>query len=200
MDGLVRRETVGGVTGPVRVLGAAMLCLAIVSASSALGVDGAEARRQAYLCSSLQKEPAIAACRRALELGLSRERAATAYLLLALNLSELNRWPEAVDAYRARVRLLPQDAEAHWRLGDALLFGLSEPKEALIPLREAVRLKPDLAAAHGSLGVALAASGDYAQAVASFDEAARLDPAYFTNRPATRQVYEAARKGERWEH
>jgi tetratricopeptide (TPR) repeat protein len=183
----------------IRILAVALLCLGAVPASMAGSVDGIEARRQAYLCSSLQKEPAIAACRRALELGLSRDRAATAYLLLALNLSTLNRWPEAVDAYRERVRLLPQDAEAHWRLGDALLFGLSEPKEALAPLREAVRLKPDLAGAHGSLGVALATSGDYAQAVASFEEAVRLDPAYFTNRPAAKQVYEAARKGERWE-
>jgi tetratricopeptide (TPR) repeat protein len=161
-------------------------------------VDGVEARRQAYLCSSLQKEPAIAACRRGLELGLSHERAATAYLLLGLNLSVLNRWPEAVDAYRGRVKLLPQDAEAHWRLGDALLFGLSQPKDALVPLREAVRLKPDLAGAHGSLAVALASSGAYPEAVAAFEDAVRLDPQYFTNRPAGKQVYEAARKGERW--
>jgi tetratricopeptide (TPR) repeat protein len=199
MDELAPRRAGRG-SGAGRILVAAVLCLAIIPASEALGVDGVEARRQAYLCSSLQKDPAITACRRALELGLSRERAATAYLSLALNLSELNRWPEVVDAYRGRVRLRPEDAEAHWRLGDALLFGLSEPKEALIPLREAVRLKPDLVGAHGSLGVALASSGEYAQAVASLDEAVRLDPAYFTNRPAARQVYEAARKGERWEH
>jgi tetratricopeptide (TPR) repeat protein len=182
----------------VQTLCAALLSVGVLPVSTTQSADSAEARRQMYLCSSLQKEPAIVACRRAIALGLSRDRAATAYLLLALNLSTLNRWPEAVDAYRERVRLLPQDAEAHWRLGDALLFGLSEPKEALIPLREAVRLKPDLAGAHGSLAVALASSGAYVEAVAAFDEAVRLDPQYFTNRPAAKQVYEAARKGERW--
>jgi len=187
-----------GVMRQVLALGVGLLVVGALRAPEAFGADSLEARQQAHLCASLQKEPAIAACRRALELGLSRERAAAAYLLLALNFSTLNRWPEVVDAYRERLRLLPQDAETHWRLGDALLFGLSQPKEALIPLQEAVRLKPDLPGAHGSLGVALASSGAYVEAVAAFDEAVRLDPQYFANRPAAQQVYEAARKGERW--
>jgi tetratricopeptide (TPR) repeat protein len=189
-----------GIGGARQVLAVAigLVVVAALPAPATRGADSLEARRQAHLCSTLQKEPAIAACRRALDLGLSRERAAAAYLLLALNLSTLDRWPEVADAYRERVRLLPEDAETHWRLGDALLFGLSQPKDALIHLREAVRLKPDLAGAHGSLGVALASSGAYVEAVGAFDEAVRLDSQYFTNRPAAKQVYEAARKGERW--
>jgi tetratricopeptide (TPR) repeat protein len=179
-------------------VGVALPLIILVAASAAQKVDSLEARRQAYLCSSLQKEPAVAACRRALELGLGSDRAATAYLLLALNLSRLQRWPEVVDAYRERVRLLPQDADAHWRLGDALLFGMSAPQEALPSLREAVRLKPDLAGAHGSLAVALANTGTFPAAVAEFDEAVRLDPQYLERRPAARQIYEAARRGERW--
>jgi tetratricopeptide (TPR) repeat protein len=175
-----------------------VLSLAGASTATAAGVDSLDARREVSMCSSLRKDAAITACRRALKLGLSPQRAATVQLLLALNLSGLNRWQEAADAYRERLRLRPDDAEAHWRLGDALLFGLSQPAEALVPLREAVRLKPDMAGAQGSLGIALAASGAYPEAVTALEEAVRIEPEYFTNRPAAKRVYEAARRGERW--
>ncbi len=176
----------------------AVLLSTPVLSKVATAVDSLEARRHAYLCSSLSREPAIAACRRALALGLSPRRAATAQLLLALNLSALQRWPEAVAAHRERVRLRPDDAEAHWRLGDAILFGLSDPGEALAPLREAVRLKPDGAGAYGSLGSALAAVGRYAEAVAAFDRAQQIDPQFLASRPAAQRIYDAAKRGERW--
>lgn len=192
------RAMLGAAMGTRVVLVAATAVLGWWALASAGAVDSLEARRQAYLCSSLTKGPAIAACRRALELGLSPRRAATAQLLLALNLSALHRWPEAVAAHRERVRLLPDDAEAHWRLGDALLFGLALPSEALAPLREAVRLKPDGAGAYGSLGTALATLGQYAEAVAAFERAQEIDPQFFTHRPAARRIYDAAQRGERW--
>jgi tetratricopeptide (TPR) repeat protein len=193
-------ETRPGLRLVARALPLHLLVLSLAGATmaTAAGVDSLEARREVAMCSSLRKDAAIAACRRALKLGLSPQRAATVQLLLALNLSGLNRWQEAADAYRERLRLRPEDAEAHWRLGDALLFGLSQPAEALAPLREAVRLRPDLAGAQGSLGIALAASGAYPEAVTALDAAQRIDPEYFTNRPAAKRVYEAARRGERW--
>jgi cytochrome c-type biogenesis protein CcmH/NrfG len=65
-------------------------------------------------------------------------------------------------------------------------------------LREAVRLDPGLPEAHGTLGIALATLGETQAAVAALEEASRLDPEYMETRPASRLVYEAARRGEAW--
>ena len=162
--------------------------------AGAAATETPEARRLAYQCSVLTKEPAIAACRQALDLGLSPGRAATVHTLLALHLAGLHRWDEVVASYRELVRLRPADALAHWRLGDALLFGLHKSQESLAPLREAVRLDPDLVGAHVSLGVALAELDDRAGAVEAFEEAQRLDPRCFESRPGARSVFDAARR------
>ncbi len=160
--------------------------------------ESLEARRQAYVCTIAPREAALVACRRALELGLAAPHAATVNLVLGLHLAALGRWDEVVAIYRERVRLTPQSADAHWRLGDALLLGLSSPEQAVAPLREAVRLDPRLAGAHVSLGVALNATGAQADALAAFEEAVRLDPRVLENRPAAQRVLEAARRGRRW--
>jgi len=55
-----------------------------------------------------------------------------------------------------------------------------------------------LGAAQATLAVALFALGRFAEARGAFDEAVRLDPSYFEGRPAVRQVYEAAQRGESW--
>jgi tetratricopeptide (TPR) repeat protein len=160
--------------------------------------ESVEARREAYLCTSQSREVAIPACRRALALGLRRDRATTVNLVLGLHLAALQRWDEVVKVYREAVRLSPHDAIARWRLGDALLYGLGRPTEARAPLREATRLDPSLAGAYVSLGVAQNAMGDHAEAVASFDEALRLEPRVLATRPVAREVLKASRRGERW--
>jgi Flp pilus assembly protein TadD len=65
-------------------------------------------------------------------------------------------------------------------------------------LREAVALRPEDAEARALLGNALALVGNRAEAVASFQEALRLDPTVLDHRPAARAAYDAARRGERW--
>jgi tetratricopeptide (TPR) repeat protein len=119
--------------------------------------------RQAYLCTTLTKDEAVAACRAALSLQISPERTAIVYSVLALTLCSLQRWEEAVEAYRQLTRLRPTDAEGHWRLGDALLFGLNQPEEAMLSYREALRLAPDLMGVHVSLATALSMRGDVAE-------------------------------------
>jgi tetratricopeptide (TPR) repeat protein len=180
-----------------------MVCpvlLAIVavlgSAPPRAGSESLEARRLVYQCSALTKEPAIGACRKALELGLTPDHAATVHSLLALHLSALDRWDEVVASYRELVRLRPDDAQAHWRLGDALLYGLDQPKEALSPLRDAVRLDSGLAAAYVSLGVALAELGARPEAIEALAAAQRLEPRCFDARPSARRIFETLRRGE----
>jgi tetratricopeptide (TPR) repeat protein len=143
-------------------------------------------------------EPTIAACRHALDLGLAPARASRVELTLAARLGALRRWDEAVAVHRRAVAQRPGDAEAHRRLGAALLHGLGRAAEAETALREALRLGNGEARTWGDLALALAALGRAADAVAAFDTAVRIDPGYLDARPGSRAAYDAARDGRRW--
>jgi hypothetical protein len=58
---------------------------------------------------------------------------------------------------------------------------------------EAARLDPTVAEAHGHLGLAWQMRGRNRRAVAAFEEALRLEPAYFASRPEHERAWEAAR-------
>jgi len=159
----------------------------------------AGAHEQFRLCLGEADDSAsLAACRKALELGLPSPRAAIVHDVLGSKLGSLGRWEEAVAALRALVGLRPVDPEAHLRLGAALMHGLDLPAEAVEPLRHAGWLAPFDPRVHAELGYALNQLGDHAGARAAFDEALRLDPSYLDERPAARQAYEASGRGERW--
>ena len=57
---------------------------------------------------------------------------------------------ELVDA-QERVRLNPDDADAHYNLGNAY-YDLGQYQEAVASYKEAIRIKPDYAKAHYNLG------------------------------------------------
>jgi tetratricopeptide (TPR) repeat protein len=156
------------------------------------------AAAQARICARASGEPGVTACRRALELGLPAARQPAIEAALAARLSSLDRWDEVVEVYRGAVSRRPADAQARVRLGAALLHMRDRAAEAEPELREAVRLRPADAEAQVLLGNALALLGRWADAVAAFDQALRLDPTVLDRRPAARAVYDAARRGERW--
>lgn len=156
------------------------------------------AAAQARICARASGEPAVTACRRALELGVPPPRQPSIEAALASRLASLARWDEVVEVYRGAVSRRPGDAQARVRLGAALLHMQDRAAEAEPELREAVRLRPADAEAQALLGNALALLERPAEAVAAFDQALRLDPTVLDRRPAARAVYEAARRGERW--
>jgi tetratricopeptide (TPR) repeat protein len=156
------------------------------------------AREQARQCLALPRAAGAEACRRALLLGLLPARAAVVRRALAARLIALDRTEEALDVYRDAARAQPDDADAHLRLGEALLAHAGDAPAALSALDRAGELRPDEPRIHGARGLALGALGRAAEAVAAFETAERLDPDYFQSRPAARRVYEAARRGERW--
>jgi tetratricopeptide (TPR) repeat protein len=177
----------------------AILAVVAPSIGFAESTSGAPAPYEAfYSCMSLRKEKGVAACRAALQLTLGKERRAVAQQVLAWHLANLARWDEAVDAYRELVRLRPDNAEAHLRLGEALLFGVGKAGEALPALEDAARIDARNARVFGSQGFALAALDRFRESVAAFEHAERLDPGFWIGRPSARAVYEAARRGERW--
>ena len=143
-------------------------------------------------------EGGLEPCRRALALDLSPERRSVVEGTLAARLARLDRWDDVVEVYREGVRRRPEDGVARLRLGTALLHAGAKPAEAEGELRQARRLRPQDADAAGQLALALAAQGRAPEAVAAFEDALRLDPAYLEQRPASRAALDAARRGEAW--
>src|SRR5262249_12325301 len=76
---------------------------------------------------------------------------------------------EAVTEYREAIRLRPDDAAAHYGLGNALR-DQGRAAEAVAELREAIRLRPDFAEAHCNLGLGLRQQGRFRE---SLDESRR---------------------------
>lgn len=153
---------------------------------------------QSYRCLAKTKEEGVAACQSALALAPAPWRAEVLRQVLALKLTNLVRLEEAVEVYRESARLMPADPGAQLRFGSAVLYFAADPAGSEAPLREALRLDPQDATAQATLAVALFALGRFSEARAGFDEAVRLDPSYFEGRPAVRQVYQAAQRGESW--
>jgi len=176
----------------------ALLIPLVLLAAPARPTEGPAAREQARLCEGRQGEEGLTACRRAIELGLGPKRLEGVRELVARRLVSLERWEELVEHFREGVALHPESAAAQLRLGSALLFAVNRPEEALAPLQEAARLRTDDVEAQVLLGIALNALGRQQEAVAAFEDAERGDPALADRRPASRAVYEAARKAERW--
>lgn len=82
---------------------------------------------------------------------------------------------EALEAYRAALKLDPALALAHANLGQ-MLADRGQLPEGLEHCREAVRHQPNLAAAHNNLGNVLRALDRWAEAGDAYTEAIRLKP------------------------
>jgi tetratricopeptide (TPR) repeat protein len=82
---------------------------------------------------------------------------------------------EAIAEYRTAIRLQPDLALAHSKLGLAL-SAQGKVEEAIAEYRTAIRLQPDLALAHNNLGNALGDQGKLAEAIAAYRTAIRLQP------------------------
>ena len=92
-------------------------------------------------------------------------------------LANWNRHAEAMEKYRAAIKLNPADWEPHFELGGEL-DAAGQLDEARIELGEAVRLNPDNARTHFNFGVLLAKQGRLDEAQREFEETIRLDPHY----------------------
>lgn len=84
---------------------------------------------------------------------------------------------QALDALDQAARLLPQDAEAHLNLGNAMRVA-GRLDDAAASYRRALDLKPDNAGASNSLGAALLKLGHVQEALTFFRRALAIDPAF----------------------
>ena len=102
---------------------------------------------------------------------------------------------EAIAEFREAIRLKPDDAWAHRKLGDAL-HNQGKMAEAIAAYREAIRINPDYAWAHIGLGQALRSQGDYAGSLAMYRRGHELGSKQKDWRsPSARWVAEAERHG-----
>jgi tetratricopeptide (TPR) repeat protein len=92
-------------------------------------------------------------------------------LSLALKLQH----KDALPALQRAAHLLPQDAQAHHDLGDALRE-LGRPADAVPSYQRALQIKPDFVEAHNNLGVALQDLGAPSEAAASYRRGLALRP------------------------
>jgi protein O-mannosyl-transferase len=85
--------------------------------------------------------------------------------------------PEAIEQYKAAIRIKPIYIDAHLNLGTALASIPGRIPEAIAQYQAALRLRPDYAEAHNSLGVALSQiPGRSPEAIAQYEEALRIKP------------------------
>ena len=83
---------------------------------------------------------------------------------------ETGRKSDALTANEKSVQLEPQDAEAHYNLGNTFL-GLDRLEEAEASFKQAILLRSDFALAHYNLGITLKALGRLEEAEASYRKA-----------------------------
>jgi tetratricopeptide (TPR) repeat protein len=182
---------------------AAALLLALWLAPAAARnapVDGPAAREQVRACMAVgtPAEDALAACRKALELGVNRDWAGSIRLLMARKLIERQRWDDAVSVYRELAAAQPAEAQAHARLGHALLYGKGDAEAALSALREAVRLDPRDVSARAALAAAWNALGRHEEAKQACDELSREAGSPLQNRPGAAAICAAAAQRAVW--
>ncbi|MBW2286325.1 MAG: tetratricopeptide repeat protein [Deltaproteobacteria bacterium] len=82
---------------------------------------------------------------------------------------------EAVEYYRASLRVEPRQHEAHNNLGNALRLR-GEFDEAAVAIERSLAVQPSYGLAHNSLGLVRHDQGEFAEAVRSFEHALEIDP------------------------
>jgi tetratricopeptide (TPR) repeat protein len=87
----------------------------------------------------------------------------------------VERYADAIDAFREATRLRPREAQFHYNLGFAY-EAADQVEEAAPAYGESLRLDPRQPAAHQALGEVLHDLGLYDEAIAAFREAMRLEP------------------------
>ena len=99
------------------------------------------------------------------------------YFFLGFTYAMLQRYQEAMEAYKEAIRLKPNYAEAHYNLG--LAYGnLGRYQEAVEAYKQSIRVKPDDAVAYINMGTAYGGLGRNQEAMEAYKQAIRLKPNY----------------------
>jgi len=110
-------------------------------------------------------------------LSLQSPPAANTLLVKGNLLSTLQRYPDAVQAYRDALTINPKFAQAHNNLGSVLQLS-DNTSQAEQSFQSAITLKPDYAEAHSNLATLQLDQKRFDEALANFDAAFALNPDY----------------------
>lgn len=105
------------------------------------------------------------------------QAAGAGYVDQGTRLSEENKWPEAIEAFKYAIRVDPRSAVAFGGLGDAYL-NTGKWEEALAAYKEAVRFAPTDPIAQYNLGYCYNTMGRHGEAFAPLVKATILDPGF----------------------
>jgi tetratricopeptide (TPR) repeat protein len=105
------------------------------------------------------------------------QTAGAGYVEQGIRLSEENKWPEAIEAFKYAIRADPRSAVAFGGLGDAYL-NTGKWEEALTAYKEAVRFAPTDPVAQYNLGYCYNTMGRHGEAFAPLVKATILDPGF----------------------
>ena len=100
-----------------------------------------------------------------------------AWKMLAASLAGQGRALESLEPMQRAIRLLPNDAEAHFNLGVALK-GLGQLEQAEQAYKTAIGIKPEYVEAHYNLGNVLRHLGLLQEAKRAYEAAIRIEPEY----------------------
>ena len=100
--------------------------------------------------------------------------------VLGVVFKQTGRLQDSLIANQKAVEISPNDAEAHFNLGNTLQE-LGRLVEAETSYKKAIAIKPDYAEAHSNLGITLKELGRLDQAVASYKKAIAIKPEYAEN-------------------
>ncbi len=122
-----------------------------------------------------QSKAAEAAAYYRAALSLRPETVSIHYALGGMYLG-LHRWDQCIAEYEQAIRLDPENAWCHNRLGVALQWKGGHDDEAIAQFRKSIRIDPNIGWSHHHLAVSLERKGRFDEAVEEFREAARLLP------------------------
>ena len=108
-----------------------------------------------------------------------RDRASSLFGI-GLARADEDRFPEAIEAYRAAIALKPPKvviADAENNIG-SIMQQLGKDKDAIVEYREAIRSNPKSARPHYGIGIIFANQGKDDAAIAEYRAATRLDPMF----------------------
>ena len=119
---------------------------------------------------------------------------AIAHLNLGVTLASLRRPAEAMVELNEAKRLSPNSAGVHNEIGNVLHNSFGRIDDALAEYIEARRLNPNVPIFHHNIGLSLMRLGKFAEAVAPFQAALRINPQYRDSRYFLSEAYSKVRR------